>query len=300
MLAVLGILTIALLLVLVMTKKASPVVALIIVPIVMALIGGFGADITKFVTDGVKSIATTGVMFIFAILFFGVLTDAGTFQPIIKGILKVVGRDPAKITLGTALLAMLVHLDGSGAVTFLVVIPAMLPLYDALKMKRTTLATVTALAAGTMNIVPWGGPTIRAATSLNIPVTDLFKPVLVPLVFGLVFVFVVSYWLGLKERKALALSGASADASQLGGELAMDADKRALMRPRLFPVNIVLIVAAIAVLIQGKVPPHVVFMAAFCLALVINYPKVKDQGARVDAHAKAALMMASILFAAGA
>nr|HPG87482.1 hypothetical protein [Spirochaetales bacterium] len=89
MLAVLGILTIALLLVLVMTKKASPVVALIIVPIVMALIGGFGADITKFVTDGVKSIATTGVMFIFAILFFGVLTDAGTFQPIIKGILKV-------------------------------------------------------------------------------------------------------------------------------------------------------------------------------------------------------------------
>jgi len=62
----------------------------------------------------------------------------------------------------------------------------------------------------------------------------------------------------------------------------------------------VLIVAAIAVLIQGKVPPHVVFMAAFCLALVINYPKVKDQGARVDAHAKAALMMASILFAAGA
>ncbi len=300
MLAVLGILTIALLLVLVMTKKASPVVALIVVPIVMALIGGFGADITKFVTDGVKSIATTGVMFIFAILFFGVLTDAGTFQPIIKGILKVVGRDPAKITLGTALLAMLVHLDGSGAVTFLVVIPAMLPLYDALKMKRTTLATVTALAAGTMNIVPWGGPTIRAATSLNIPVTDLFKPVLVPLVFGLVFVFVVSYWLGLKERKALALSGASADAAQLGGELAMDADKRALMRPRLFPVNIVLIVAAIAVLIQGKVPPHVVFMAAFCLALVINYPKVKDQGARVDAHAKAALMMASILFAAGA
>jgi len=297
MVAVLGILTIALLLALVMTKKASPVIALIIVPIVMALIGGFGADIAKHITDGVKGIATTGVMFIFAILFFGVLTDAGTFQPIIKGILRVVGKDPARITIGTAILAMLVHLDGSGAVTFLVVVPAMLPLYDALKMKRTTLATVVALAAGTMNIVPWGGPTIRAASSLGVPVTELFTPVLVPVAVGLLFVLVVAYYLGLKERKAL---GNLSDVEIASSDQAMDAAKQALMRPRLFPVNIAMIVVAIAVLIHGKIPPHMVFMVAFCAALVINYPKVKDQGARIDAHAKAALMMASILFAAGA
>jgi len=297
MVAVLGILTIALLLALVMTKKASPVIALIIVPIVMALIGGFGADIAKHITDGVKGIATTGVMFIFAILFFGVLTDAGTFQPIIKGILRVVGKDPARITIGTAILAMLVHLDGSGAVTFLVVVPAMLPLYDALKMKRPTLATVVALAAGTMNIVPWGGPTIRAASSLGVPVTELFTPVLVPVAVGLLFVLVVAYYLGLKERKAL---GNLSDVEIASSDQAMDAAKQALMRPRLFPVNIAMIVVAIAVLIHGKIPPHMVFMVAFCAALVINYPKVKDQGARIDAHAKAALMMASILFAAGA
>ena len=41
-------------------------------------------------------------------------------------------------------------------------------------------------------------------------------------------------------------------------------------------------------------------MFAFCLAVVINYPNVKEQRARVDAHAKEALMMASVLFAAGA
>ncbi len=297
MLALFGLLTVALLLVLVMTKKLSPVIALITVPIVMALIGGFGADINKHITDGIKSIATTGVMFIFAILFFGILTDAGTFEPIIKLILKMAGKDPAKITLGTALLAMLVHLDGSGAVTFLVVIPAMLPLYDALKMKRTTLATVTALAAGTMNIVPWGGPTLRAATALNVPVTELFNPMLVPMASGLVFVLVVAYMLGLKERKAI---GTINEQEVVLADAKMDADKQALMRPKLFPVNMLLIVLAIVVLIIGKVQPHVVFMIAFSLALVINYPKVKDQAQRIDAHSKAALLMASVLFAAGA
>ena len=41
-------------------------------------------------------------------------------------------------------------------------------------------------------------------------------------------------------------------------------------------------------------------MIAFCISIVINFPSVKEQKERVDAHAKAALMMASILFAAGA
>ena len=40
-------------------------------------------------------------------------------------------------------------------------------------------------------------------------------------------------------------------------------------------------------------------MIATAAALIINYPKVNDQKERVDAHAKEALMMASLLFAAG-
>ena len=72
-------------------------------------------------SKGIGSVAATGVMFIFSILFFGILTDAGTFRPIIKGILNLVGTDPVKIGIGTAILAAIVHLDGSGAVTFLTV-----------------------------------------------------------------------------------------------------------------------------------------------------------------------------------
>lgn len=295
MLGLLGFLTIIILLVLIMTKKASPVVALIVVPSVAAIIGGFGNQLDTFIIDGIKAIAPTGTMFIFAILFFGILTDAGTFDPIIKKILKVVGSDPVKIALGTAVLAMLIHLDGSGAVTFLVTVPAMLPLYDALGMRRTTLATIVALSAGTMNIVPWGGPTLRAASSLNVPVTELFNPMLVPVIAGLLFVLFISYRLGVSEKKRIG--NIDLDSIEIKNEI--DQDKAKLARPKLFWINILTILISVALLITGKFSPTFIFMVAFSISLLINYPNVKDQRDRVDAHAKAALMMATILFAAG-
>ena len=291
MVAALGFITIIVLLAVIMLKKMSPLVALISVPVITALIGGHGLNIGKYINDGVKSIAPTGTMFIFAILFFGILTDAGTFQPIIDQILKIVGKDPIKIAIGTAILAMIVHLDGSGAVTFLVTVPAMLPLYEALGMRKTTLATIVALGAGVMNILPWGGPTIRAATSLKIPVTELFNPLLIPVLAGILFVLFVAFKLGRDEKIRIGnIEDINIDTNNLG-------EKK---ESRNFIVNILTIVVAIVVLVSGKLSPTVVFMIAFCISIVINFPSVKEQKERVDAHAKAALMMASILFAAGA
>jgi CitMHS family citrate-Mg2+:H+ or citrate-Ca2+:H+ symporter len=290
MLSLLGFLTIVILLVLVMSKKASPVVALIMVPVVMGLIGGFGFELVGFMTEGIKTIAPTGVMFIFAILFFGILTDAGTFQPIINRLLGFAGNDPAKISVAASALAMIVHLDGSGAVTFLVTIPAFLPLYDALKMNRANLACIVALSPGTMNILPWGGPTIRAASALEVPVTELFNPLLIPVLVGLIAVLLIAFYLGKSERKSDALIQVQIDEEVTFSELE---------RPKLFWFNILLILLAVGVLVSGLAPPHVIFMIAFCIAITVNYPKVKEQGKRIDAHAKAAILMASILFAAG-
>ena len=101
---------------------------------------GFGFDTSKFVLDGLKSLAPVVGMFVFAILFFGMVTDAGMLDPIIDRILRTVGTRPTRIVMGTTLLALLIHLDGSGAVTFLITIPAMLPLYDRLGMDRRILA----------------------------------------------------------------------------------------------------------------------------------------------------------------
>ena len=320
-LAILGFVTVIVMLVLIMTKKVSPLVALIAVPVItgiiacafIAVVPEGAAEGTPGVIDfvanfkslgkmitgsaGIGSVAATGVMFIFSILFFGILTDAGTFRPIIKKVLDLVGTDPVKIAIGTAVLAAIVHLDGSGAVTFLICVPALLPLYDALGMKRTTLASIVALSAGTMNILPWGGPTIRAATALSVDVVkELFMPVLPAVLVGLACVVVLAAFLGKREKDrigAVALSGASATQAELTDE------QKALLRPQLFWVNILLIVAAILSLLFSGFAPAVVFMVFYVLATVINYPSVKDSKARVDAHAKECLMMCSVLFAAG-
>lgn len=292
MLAFLGLFTILLLLFLVITKKASPVIALILIPVVTGVLAGKTTELPGMISEGLQAIAPTGVMFVFAILFFGILLDAGTFQPIIDRLLKIAGNDPIKIALATAVLAMLVHLDGSGAVTFLVVIPALAPIYDQLGMKRITLACIVALSAGTMNLVPWGGPTIRAATALNVSVTELFNPMVIPLLTGLATVFGIAFFLGKSEKNRLRI--------QLTTTISRNSEEsNPLHRPKLFWINILLILLAITSIILSWAPPFVVFMVAFALALLTNFPKVEEQKKRIDAHAKEAMLMASILFAAG-
>lgn len=296
MLALLGLCTIAILLAAILTKKMSPLVALITIPIVAALIGGFGMETSKFIVAGITNIAPVAGMFVFAILFFGIVTDAGMLDPVISAILRVVGSRPTRIVPGTALLALLIHLDGSGAVTFLVTIPAMLPLYTRLGIDRRILACVASLAAG-VNFLPWTGPMIRASAALHIPVSEIFMPLIPVQLIGLAFVFGVAYYLGRKEEIRLGLTaGAPAGFVQMH---ALSEAEQAVRRPKNFWINIALTVIVLGVMISGKVDPVVMFMIGVVLALMINYPNADMQRARIDAHAKAALLMASILFAAG-
>lgn len=297
MLLLIGVLIIVVLLALILSKKTTALTALLLVPVAGALLAGFGTDTAKFAIEGIKNIAPVVAMFIFAILFFGVLTDAGMFDPIINKILQLVGNNPTRIVVGAAVLSMLVHLDGSGAVTFLITIPAMLPLFEQLKMDRRILASVVALGAGTMNMVPWGGPTLRAATALNVGVMDLYGPVLIPQACGLAFVLGIAYFLGRKEEKRLANTARNAEITPYIRVLSPE--EQSIRRPKLFWFNILLTAITLGVLISGWIAPALVFMLGATIALIANYPDLKDQRERIDAHAKAALLMASILLAAG-
>ncbi|MBV9654213.1 MAG: citrate transporter [Acetobacteraceae bacterium] len=282
----------------IMLNLLSPLVALIAVPIAAALLGGFGLATSKFIIAGISGIAPVAGMFVFAILFFGIMTDAGMLDPIISRILRTVGTRPTRIVMGTALLALLIHLDGSGAVCFLVTIPAMLPLYEALGMDRRILACAASLAAG-VNFLPWTGPTLRASAALKIPVTAIFQPMIGVQIVGLAYVFAVAWWLGKREERRLGLSGRNALTVPAVTVRPLTPQEAALRRPRLFVVNLLLTVLIMTVMIGGWVDPVVMFMLGVVLALVINYPDVAEQRARIDAHAKAALLMASILLAAG-
>ncbi|CAL9401813.1 CitMHS family transporter [Streptomyces sp. NPDC057838] len=205
MLTILGFAMIATFLVLIMMKKMSPIAALVLIPALFCVFVGKGAHLGDYVIDGVTSLAPTAAMLMFAIVYFGVMIDVGLFDPIVRGILKFCKADPMRIVVGTAVLAAIVSLDGDGSTTFMITVSAMYPLYKRLKMSLVVMTGVAAMANGVMNTLPWGGPTARAATALKLDASDIFVPMIPALLVGLLFVFVLSYVLGVRERRRLGV-----------------------------------------------------------------------------------------------
>ncbi|MGW0703663.1 CitMHS family transporter [Streptomyces sp. NPDC002867] len=203
MLTILGFAMIATFLVLIMMKKMSPIAALVLIPALFCVIVGKGAHLGDYVLEGVGNLAPTAAMLMFAIVYFGVMIDVGLFDPIVRGILRFCKADPLRIVIGTALLAAIVSLDGDGSTTFMITVSAMYPLYKRLKMSLVVLTGIAATANGVMNTLPWGGPTARAATALELDAGDIFVPMIPALGVGLLFVMVLAYVLGRRERKRL-------------------------------------------------------------------------------------------------
>lgn len=205
MLTILGFAMIATFLVLIMMKKMSPIAALVLIPALFCVFVGKGAKLGDYVIEGVTSLAPTAAMLMFAIVYFGVMIDVGLFDPVVRGILKFCKADPMRIVVGTAVLAAIVSLDGDGSTTFMITVSAMYPLYKRLKMSLVVMTGVAAMANGVMNTLPWGGPTARAATALKVDASDIFVPMIPALAVGLLGVFVLSYVLGMRERKRLGV-----------------------------------------------------------------------------------------------
>jgi CitMHS family citrate-Mg2+:H+ or citrate-Ca2+:H+ symporter len=350
---------IAVFMVLIMTKKLTPVLALIIVPTVFGLFAGAGLGIGDMVLESMKSMTSTAALLMFAIIYFGLMIDVGLFDPLVKFILRKLGNDPAKVVLGTAILAAAVSLDGDGSTTFILTTAAMLPVYLRLKMSPVVLTCVAGLANGTMNILPWGGPTARAATALNLDVNDVFVPMIPSLIAGLVVVFGFAWLLGMQERNRLratapeiwgtpdtaeaftaekfdggtsapsagsgrggsrtpgtgtpAVGGSSPAGSSVAvlerteapvedhddglADTALDPN-RATLRPKLFWFNLGLTVAVMVMLVADLVPLPFVFMVGSAIALVVNFPNVKEQGAQLVAHSSSIVAVVSMVMAA--
>ncbi len=204
MLVALGLAMVATFMFLIITKRATPVVALILVPVAFGLFAGAGLGISDMIKDGIKELAPTAAMLFFAIIFFGIMIDVGLFDPIIRFIVRMVRNDPARLVVGTAVLAAVVSLDGDGSTTFIITTAALLPLYLKLGVSPVVLTVVAGLANGTMNILPWGGPTARAASALKIDTNDVFLPMVPALAIGMLVVLAFAYHLGVLDVAASA------------------------------------------------------------------------------------------------
>ncbi|KAK1183682.1 citrate:proton symporter [Streptomyces sp. NBS 14/10] len=299
MLAALGFCTIGGFLLLTMTKRVSVLVALVLTPVITAVIGGYGDDLGPMALDGLSKVAPTGIMIAFAVLYFSLMVDAGLFEPLIRGILRIARRDPLRITVGTAALTICVALDGDGASTFLITISAMLPVYQRLGMSRLVLAGVVALGAGVMNMVPWGGPTARAAAALKLDTSDVITPLLPALAAGIAWVLLAAYFIGRRERRRLGeLDEPRAEAAVVGdGPGTPRVATRAGTALTVF--NLLLTVTLLTCLVLEVMPLPVLFVLAFVIALLVNHPGWEEQQALLEKHGNSVVLVTTMIFAAG-
>jgi CitMHS family citrate-Mg2+:H+ or citrate-Ca2+:H+ symporter len=292
---------------LIMTRRVSVLPALVLVPIAFSCLAGFARRLGPMMFDGISALAPTGVMLTFAILYFSLMIDVGLFDPAVKVVVRLVGGDPLKIVMGTAVLALFVSLDGDGSTTYLVTTTAMLPLYVRLGISRLVLASVVIQASGVMNLLPWGGPTARAATALKLDMGHVFVPLVPAMAVGAAWVILVAWWFGRAERRRLgivpdALLGdvhASLATDAGAGAGAGDEPEPDIRRPRLIWVNLLLTLLLLVALTLQLVPLAVLFMVAFALALIINYRSPDEQKERITANAGNALAVTAVIFAAG-
>lgn len=286
-------------------SKTLPSIAFIVFPMILASVlvaGGYYTwdNIGSLIKGGFGSTGPTAALFVFSVLYFGIMTDAGMFDVIIGKLMKLVKDNVVGVCVMTCVIALIGHLDGGGASTFCIVIPAMLPVYKKMHMRPTTLLSISVLAMGVLNLMPWAGPTMRAATVLGIEAGSLWQTILPIQIVGIIMSLGVAVIFGMIEKKRGA--GLKGRLAEIEGEVVLSESGAAavneLARPKLFLFNILLTLGVISLLIKDIFPSYVPFMIGVATAILVNYPGAKMQKKIINSHAGPALMMCSTLMGA--
>lgn len=302
MLSIIGVITIIVIVGLLISGRVSPIVAMVIPPIIAMFIAGYTFDdLGVFFEDGTKSVINVAIMFIFAIIFFGIMQDVGLFEPIINKMVAFSKGNVVLVAVVTVIIAVIAQLDGSGASTFIISITALLPLYVRLGMNPYLLLLLVGGSAAIINMIPWGGPLGRVASVLNTDVTELWHPLIKIQVIGVVLMLLLAVFMGFREKRLIAKRANEGKtlSFDLSNSILNNETDESLKRPKLIWANAILAIVVLTVLMSGLLPAGLAFLIGVAIALPLNYRTPKEQIGRVQAHASNALTMASIIIAAG-
>ena len=305
----------------IMKKKMSPFTALVLIPLAFALVavltgvvqdvnigtlvrqGLFGNN-SKDKLTAMKGTAETGVMLLFAILYFSLMLDSGLFDPITNKMIRYAKGDPMKVLVATAIVAAAVSMNGDGTTTTLICCSAFVPIYKKLDMKLMNLGVLVILQNTIMNLLPWGGPTARAMSVLGVE-ADILGYLAPGMVLSILYViFFVARGMGKKERARLGIKELT-DAELDELTTISDPEVLAIRRPQNFWINAVMTLVLVGWLVAGssidaiEVKPVVLFLIGTGLAMMINYPDLKTQSKRIGENAGDAVQVVLLVFGAG-
>ncbi|MEU6132952.1 citrate:proton symporter [Saccharopolyspora sp. NPDC047091] len=295
MLAVLGFATLGVFMALVMRRYLTAFVAIMATPVVFAVAAGFGGRLDEMMLNGLEIVAPTAILLLFAVLYFGVMMDAKLFDPISRGIIRLSQGDPARICVGTAVLALLVALDGDGTTSYMILCSAFLPIYLRLGINPLVLAAIATMALGTISgTTPWGGAATRGISVLHLDSTDYFVHMIAPMALTSLAITTLAWLLGRAQRKRIDRAVIEEFAAEIAAQR-VDRDGRTWrtwFNAGLTALLLVLLVAGVAELVN-------LFMLAFVVALVVNHPRLAEQGEVIKRHAGNAVPVVMLVLGAG-
>ena len=295
---ILGLLCIAAIVIILLRGRTQPAITFILCPTALAVILIIGKwysfdDIAAMIRSGFSSTAPTAALFVFSILFFGIMNGTGMFDVIIRKLMAMVGNSVVGVAMVTAIITLVCHLDCSGSSTFCILIPAMLPVYRRMCMRETTLLRIGIVCMGAMNLLPWSGASLRTATVLSMEGSKLWNTVLPVQLFAIALSLGHAFLAGIQEKARGAGVKESPTNMEEQETLAKGkADSKDLARPNRFLVNILLTIAVIAMLAWNRFPGYYPTMLGTVVALFVNYGfKASFHKKIVNRHAAPALTM---------
>lgn len=292
-----GFIMLAIIVVLLISNKISIIPVFGIIPVVAAVILGYGLkEIQGFMNEGFASVLNTIILFSFAVMFFSLLNDVGMFDVIVNRVMKYLGNNVLIVLYIACFVTIISHLDGSGATTALVTIPTMLPIFKKMKMRPICVVFVMCLMSGVMNITPWCASMLRITSVTGLDAQELWRYLAPIQVFAIIGGLLLMIPVSLLEKKNGA-GMTDEEFAELKATLEQPA-KVSVPKPVLI-FDMALTAFMIIGLLLGWFGTAIGFIVAFGLALIVNYPSVKEQGAKIKQYGGPAINMVMTIIAIG-
>lgn len=265
----------AVVIVLILTKKIPMNFTLLLVPVIVALILGYKpVEISDMVLEQfAATMRSSGYMLIFGLLYFYMLTETGMFDKIVGGLTGLIGTrmNVVVIMVMTTVIAAIGMLTANISTCYLITFPIMLPLYKKYKFNTVYAFILTQTAMAAMCFIPWG---IGIALSAMMANCDTVELAVASIPWALCFIpVIIAQWVYFaykhkKEMGTLGLPSSAGAEAETGGQQ----QEKPNSRPKLFLVNLLIFVAVIVALAVFKIPAYFIFIVAACITALINYP----------------------------
>ncbi|MGG4484180.1 SLC13 family permease [Paenibacillus illinoisensis] len=289
LLAISGFIMMIVLVFVLLRNLLTPNVVFVVLPTIAAIVCGYSLkEIGGFVGDGLVSVLNTATLLAFAIIFFTIMKEVGVFNVIVKFIMRFLNNSVFSVLVVSLIIAAICSLDGNAYATLLVTVPALMPIYDQMKISRKSLFLCVVIGVGATGVTPWGGSLLRAVAVTHVDPIALYYSLLpiqgVILVLGIICLYFVSK---IETRNGAGISDAdfkTFKTTHIEQNLSLKQENA----KKMLPFNFILLIAVLTILILNIIPSYYLFMLAVAVAIPLNYPKtsdaqkkIKDYGATV-------------------